>query len=224
MTFTTKKAALTAAMSALTAVLTLISVPLPGGGYYNFGDVAIFVCSLSLGPALGAVCGGLGGAIGDLILGYTFYAPFTLVIKALEGFIAGSLFAICKKTVLKNKRTIKNVIFGSLTNLAGGIVMAAGYFLAEGLLLAEGRWQGGIVNLPWNILQGSVSSVVAAVILFACRLDTLICKVSGAPRETADKGDKGDKNSVDENKDNTAAENSNNTDDKNSINKNAALK
>ena len=92
--------------------------------------------------------------------------------------------------------------------------MAAGYFLAEGLLLAEGRWQGGIVNLPWNILQGSVSSVVAAVILFACRLDTLICKVSGAPRETADKGDKGDKNSVDENKDNTAAENSNNTDDK----------
>lgn len=164
-------------MAALTAVLTLASVPLPGGGYYNFGDVAIFIAAAALGPALGAFAGGLGGALGDLILGYTFYAPFTLVIKALEGLIAGLLFKAFKSAFIKEGGTVKKVVFSAVSNVVGGLIMAAGYFLAEGLLLAEGKWQGGLVNLPWNILQGALSAVVAAVVLFVCRLDVLFDKV-----------------------------------------------
>lgn len=173
MTFTTKKIALTAVMCALTAVLTLISVPLPGGGYYNFGDVAIFIAAATLGPIAGALVGGLGGALGDLCLGYVMYAPFTLVIKALEAFIAGMLFKVFRKAFIKEGGTIKKAVFFSIANLAGGIVMAAGYFLAEGLLLAEGRWQGGLVNLPWNALQGAVSAGIASVVLFICRLELI---------------------------------------------------
>lgn len=160
-------------MAALTAVLTLASVPLPGGGYYNFGDVAIFIAAAALGPVAGAFAGGLGGALGDLILGYTFYAPFTLVIKALEGLIAGLLFKAFKSAFIKEGGTVKKVVFSAVSNVVGGLIMAAGYFLAEGLLLAEGKWQGGLVNLPWNILQGALSAVVAAVVLFVCRLDRL---------------------------------------------------
>ena len=177
MTLRTKKLALTALMSALAAVLTLVSVPLPGGGYYNFGDVAIFIAAAALGPVAGAFAGGLGGALGDLILGYTFYAPFTLVIKAIEGLLAGSLFKVFKKAFIKEEKRVKKIIFSTLSNLVGGLIMAAGYFLAEGLLLAEGKWQGGLVNLPWNILQGALSAVVAAVVLFVCRLDVLFDKV-----------------------------------------------
>lgn len=173
MTLRTKKLALTALMAALTAVLTLASVPLPGGGYYNFGDVAVFIAAAALGPVSGAFAGGLGGALGDLILGYTFYAPFTLVIKALEGLIAGLLFKAFKSAFIKEGGTVKKVVFSAVSNVVGGLIMAAGYFLAEGLLLAEGKWQGGLVNLPWNALQGAVSAVVAAVVLFVCRLDVL---------------------------------------------------
>lgn len=177
MTLRTKKLALTALMAALTAVLTLASVPLPGGGYYNFGDVAIFIAAAALGPVAGAFAGGLGGALGDLILGYTFYAPFTLVIKALEGLIAGLLFKAFKSAFIKDGGTVKKVVFSAVSNVVGGLIMAAGYFLAEGLLLAEGKWQGGLVNLPWNILQGALSAVVAAVVLFVGRLDVLFDKV-----------------------------------------------
>lgn len=84
-------------MSALTAVLTLAAIPLPGGGYYNFGDAVVFVSAATLGPVSGAFVGGLGGALGDLVLGYTFYAPFTLVIKAAEALVAGLVFRALKR-------------------------------------------------------------------------------------------------------------------------------
>ena len=189
MTLRTKKLALTALMAALTAVLTLASVPLPGGGYYNFGDVAIFIAAAALGPVAGAFAGGLGGALGDLILGYTFYAPFTLVIKALEGLIAGLLFKAFKNAFIKDGGRVKKAVFSAVSNVGGGLMMAAGYFLAEGLLLAEGKWQGGLVNLPWNILQGALSAVVAAVVLFVCRLDVLFERtISSRNKKAEDDG------------------------------------
>lgn len=200
MTLRTKKIALTALMAALTAVLTLASVPLPGGGYYNFGDVAIFIAAATLGPVAGAFAGGPGGALGDLILGYTFYAPFTLVIKALEGLIAGLLFKAFKSVFIKEGGTVKKVVFSAVSNVVGGLMMAAGYFLAEGLLLAEGKWQGGLVNLPWNILQGALSAVVAAVVLFVCRLDVLFERtISSRNKKAEDDGaeEKKDKNDND---------------------------
>lgn len=189
MTLRTKKLALTALMAALTAVLTLASVPLPGGGYYNFGDVAIFIAAAALDPVAGAFAGGLGGALGDLILGYTFYAPFTLVIKALEGLIAGLLFKAFKSAFIKEGGTVKKVVFSAVSNVVGGLIMAAGYFLAEGLLLAEGKWQGGLLNLPWNILQGALSAVVAAVVLFVCRLVVLFERtISSRNKKAEDDG------------------------------------
>ena len=185
MVFTTKKIALTALMTALTAVLTLAAVPLPGGGYYNFGDIVIFVSSATLGPLLGALTGGLGGALGDLCLGYTLYAPFTLVIKAAEGLVAGLVFKALKKLFDKGQNRVKKGLFLTVSGIVGGLTMAAGYFVAEGLLLAEGRWQGGIVNLPWNILQGALSAVVSALLLTVFRLDKLFDKVLRYRRESS---------------------------------------
>ena len=203
MTYRTKKLALTALMSALAAALTLVSVPLPGGGYYNFGDVAIFIAAAALGPLFGAFVGGLGGALGDLILCYTFYAPFTLVIKAIEGLLAGALFKVFKKAFIKKEGRVKKVFFSILSNLAGGLVMAAGYFLAEGLLLAEGKWQGGLVNLPWNVLQGAVSAAVAPVILFVCRLENVINKTLNFPRKKSDGGNNDGAEETKEERENT---------------------
>lgn len=186
MVLTTKKIALTALMTALTAVLTLAAVPLPGGGYYNFGDAVIFVSSATLGPFLGALTGGIGGALGDLCLGYTLYAPFTLAIKAVEGLVAGSVFKALKTVFNKGGNRVKNALFLTVSGIVGGLLMAAGYFVAEGLLLAEGRWQGGIVNLPWNVLQGVLSAAVAAVLLSLLRADKLIDKVLLSRQGNAD--------------------------------------
>ena len=79
---------LMAIMSALVAVGTLvIRIPNPMGGYFNIGDVMIFVSALAFSPFVGGFAGGLGSAIADLI-GFPVFALPTLIIKGLEGLIA----------------------------------------------------------------------------------------------------------------------------------------
>lgn len=49
-----------------------------------------------LGPVCGAVAGGIGPALADLLAGYTAYVPATLVIKALMGLAAGLLYRVLR--------------------------------------------------------------------------------------------------------------------------------
>ena len=165
----------TALMTALTTVLTLASVKYPtGSGYYNFGDIPIFMSACLLGPIPALITGALGAMLGDLILGYAMYAPFTLIIKALEGLIAGLVFKLVAKIF---KKQLPQAILFCLGSIIGGLEMALGYFLAEGLLLAEDRWTGGIANLPFNFLQGLISAIVATVLLYAFRLKVIFEKI-----------------------------------------------
>jgi uncharacterized membrane protein len=67
----------------------IIRVPIPAtGGYFNFGDSAIFVAALLYGPVVGGLSGGIGAAIADAV-GYPIFAPGTFVIKLFEGMAAG---------------------------------------------------------------------------------------------------------------------------------------
>ncbi|MDE6758400.1 MAG: ECF transporter S component [Clostridia bacterium] len=165
----TRKLVFTAVLAALTTAFTLISIPL-ATGYFNFGDLVIFIASVLLGPLYGAIVGAIGGALGDVILSYFVYAPFTLVIKALEGVIVGFLYKAISKFCKDKESNIFEMIFTLLANLLAGSVMAVGYFLAEGLLLSEDRWVGGIANLPFNVLQGVISAFVAIILLYPCQL------------------------------------------------------
>ena len=82
-----------AVLTSLTAVATMVvNIPLPHvKGYINVGDGVILFTGLLLGPAAGAVAGGAGSVLADLILGYPHWAAWTLVIKGLEGLLAGLL-------------------------------------------------------------------------------------------------------------------------------------
>ena len=86
---TTTRLALIVVLSSLVAVATLlIRIPNPMGGYFNLGDVMIFVSALTFGPLIGGIAGGVGSAIADMI-GFPLFAIPTLIIKGIEGFLAG---------------------------------------------------------------------------------------------------------------------------------------
>lgn len=174
----TRHVVFTALTVAMTTVFTLISIALPGGGYYNFGDLAIFVSAIVLGPVSGLITGAIGACLGDVILGYFAYVPFTIIAKALEGLIAGLIAKAATKFCDKfHKARAFEAFLSTLGNALGGLVMAGVYFLAEGLLLAEGKWSGGLVNLPWNILQGTISALLAGLLLYALHLKNSLTKV-----------------------------------------------
>jgi len=133
-------------MAAIVAVATLISIPMPGFRlYFNMGEGVIYTIALIFGPRYGALCGGLGASIADLILGYPLWAPFTLVIKGLEGYVAGKL---------RNKNK-------TLAIAAGASVMITGYTTMAAILYGA---KAAPVELATDLLQTGIGAIVALVL------------------------------------------------------------
>ena len=147
---------LMAIMSALVAVGTLIvRIPNPMGGYFNVGDVMIFVTALTFNLLIGGVAGGLGSAIADII-GFPLFAIPTLVIKGLEGLLA---------SLITNK---KNVFRDVLAVVAAGTEMVIGYFVVELFVLQWGLG-GALAEVPANIAQVTIGGLVGIPIALVLR-------------------------------------------------------
>lgn len=145
------------ALMALTTVMTMIiQIPTIGtNGYLNLGDMVIFIAAMMLGKRGGFLVGGLGSAMADLLLGYTHYAPITLLVKGLEGYIAGSL--------LETKLGQSKPIFATMV---AGIWMAWGYYIAEIFMYGAGA---ALVAVPGNLMQGGLGAVTAVVLYTALK-------------------------------------------------------
>lgn len=87
-----KTARLALSTALVTAATIVFTVYIPATrGYFNLGETMVYFIALYFGPFIGALAGGVGSALADLILGYYIYAPATLLIKAAEGWVAGYL-------------------------------------------------------------------------------------------------------------------------------------
>jgi len=144
-------------MTALTAVSTmLIQIPIPLVGYFNLGDVMIFVSALTFGPIVGGFAGGIGSAIADMILGYPQFAIPTLIIKGLEGLIAGSI------------TNTKQVYLDVLGVIVAGVEMIVGYFIVEWLFLGYG-YLNALAEVPANIGQIAIGGIIGIPIAILLR-------------------------------------------------------
>ena len=115
---------LTAAIvfAALVCVVTIsftVSIPITGG-YFNLGEVLIYVAALTFGPIAGAFAGGVGAAIADMLLAPQF-APGTLVVKGIEGAIVGFLGKKRVGQTSKSRWRFYTVFLGA----AVGVLLAA---------------------------------------------------------------------------------------------------
>ena len=84
-----------AVLAALTCVATMVvQIPMPlTKGYVNLGDVMVLTSVWLIGSPWGVAAAGIGSAMADLLTGYAYYAPATLIIKAL---MAVAAFYIAK--------------------------------------------------------------------------------------------------------------------------------
>jgi uncharacterized membrane protein len=155
--FTIITAALMGVMAALVAVTTFaVQIYIPATrGYLNFGDIMIFVSALTFGPVVGGFAGGVGSAISDVAGGYAYFAPYTLVIKGAEGFIAG---------LISNRISYPRDV---LALIIAGAEMITGYFLAEFFPLQIG-W-AALGEVPANIVQIVAGGVVGLPIALIVR-------------------------------------------------------
>ena len=146
---------------ALTTLMTmLVQIPTPATkGYLNLGDMVVFLSAMILGKKGGLVVGGVGSALADLFSGYTHYVPITLVVKGLEGYIAGYLL----------EKKISPIIATAI----GGVFMASGYLLAELVLYGK----GALASFPGNIGQGLFGAFTSVLLYKAIGKTSIVKEV-----------------------------------------------
>lgn len=149
-----------AIFAALVAAITLtIAIPIPAtSGYFNFGETLIYVAALLFGPIVGLIAGA-GASIADMLVAPQF-APGTLAIKAIEGFLVGYL------TKQLNKKIKSLTLSATIAITIGGFEMIAGYFLYETLIIGYPTALA-LVEVPFNIVQMLVGLVIAIPIMHA---------------------------------------------------------
>ncbi len=178
MKFSTRKIVLTALMIALVFLITylpFLHIPSPiAQGYFNIGDSAIMITAILLGRSSGLIAGALGSALADLLGGYILFAPFTFVVKGIEGFLVGMMAG-------KKGNQMPSAIKKLIALVTGAIVMAAGYlffeltvirFLDKSLAVTA-----VLAELPGNLIQGGVSAVIAYIFIAVLERTKIIKKL-----------------------------------------------
>jgi len=132
-------------------ITMFIRIPLPSGGYFNFGDVAIVFAGLLLGRKGGFLAGGIGSALADILGGFAIFSPLTFVAKGIEGLLSG--FAKGKKGVLS-----------WLFPLFGVLFMVLIYFVGE-IFMPSIKLEGALLEIFPNLIQAA-GGLIGGKLLF----------------------------------------------------------
>lgn len=146
---------ITAVATALVYVFTaFINVRLPisiNGGLIHLGNVPLFLFAILFGKKTGAIAGGIGMGLFDLLSPYAVWAPFTLIIAGAMGFITG--------WITEKKKGIQ---WYALAMGAALVIKIAGYYIAEGLIY--GNWMAPLTSIPGNLVQVGMAFLIVMVI------------------------------------------------------------
>lgn len=159
----TKLLVLTALFAALGYVATaLIQVPTPTNGYVNLGDAVVILGAFLLGPIYGAVAGGIGPALADLLSGYVMWVPGTLAIKALMGLTAALLYRAFGKKLA--------AILAA--GVAAEAIMVVGYWLYTAWMELTEAGMGlallaSAAGIPGNLVQAAFGIAASTLLTLA---------------------------------------------------------
>lgn len=152
-----KKMTTTALFMALTCIATMIiKLPTPGtGGYVHLGDAFVILSGILLGPVYGAIAGGIGSALADLLGGYFIYVPITLTVKALMALGVGFIYHHAAKNL--HSAILKCLLCG----IYATVLVAAGYLFFEFFIYGS----AALASVPANIGQGISGLIISTILL-----------------------------------------------------------
>jgi len=144
------------------AITYWVQIPIPTtGGYINVGDVTVMFTALLFGPIIGGITGGLGPMFADIFSPYIIFAPATLVIKGIEGFLIG---LISNPKDCEGRVSSRDII----AVLIGGFLIPFGYFIYEAFILNLGIVVA-LVEVPGNFFQFGFAALVSILLIMASR-------------------------------------------------------
>lgn len=161
-------AALGIALVFICTVFVNVRLPVAAnGGLIHLGNVPLFIVAILYGRWLGALAGGIGMALFDVVGGWFLWAPFTLIIVGLMGYTVG---AICEKN-----QTLKAYV---LALAVACIIKVVGYYGAEAIIY--GNWLVPMTSIPGNLVQIGVASVIVLPVVLKLRKHSAIFTWAGS--------------------------------------------
>jgi len=136
----TSKIALLSILTALSVALGYVVKIPTATGILTFLDAGIFFTAFYFGRREGAIVGGLGGFLIDLISGYPHWMIFSLIFHGSQGYFAG----------FKGRWQWLGLVLASL-------VMAAGYAFATAWMKG---WGQALADVPHNLVQNFAGMLV----------------------------------------------------------------
>lgn len=124
----------------------------PNGGLVHLGNVPLFIFAILFGKRTGAIAGGIGMGLFDLLSPWAIWAPFTLVIVGAMGFTVGA--------VTEKKKNFGWSVFAMFLAL---IIKIVGYYFAE--VIIYGNWIVPFTSIPGNVIQVGVAAVVVMIVI-----------------------------------------------------------
>lgn len=161
-------AALGIALVFICTVFVNVRLPVAAnGGLIHLGNVPLFIIAILYGRWLGALAGGIGMALFDVVGGWFLWAPFTLIIVGLMGYTVG---AICEKN-----QTLTAYV---LALVVACIIKVVGYYGAEAIIY--GNWLIPMTSIPGNLVQIGVASVIVLPVVLKLRKHSAIFTWAGS--------------------------------------------
>jgi uncharacterized membrane protein len=150
MKITTKTIVLTALFIAIVTLMTFINVPLfgPQGGLIHLGYVALFPIAILYGRYVGMIAGGIGMGLFDILSGWSAWAPGTLIIVGVIGYVVGSL--------TQGQPSYQRL---GLAMVLGSVISVLGYFLYNAYIMGFGV-QSASVSMLGDALKVGASTVI----------------------------------------------------------------
>ncbi|MCR2033071.1 ECF transporter S component [Anaerofustis stercorihominis] len=145
---------LTGVMAALIFIATYINIRLPisftDGGLIHLGGSVLVIATFLLMPVEAGLAGAIGMGLFDMLSPYAVWAPFTFVIRLIQGIVVSKLLL---------KKGISGVI---LAMVIYTIIGMGGYYLAEALIY--GNWIAPMASMPGEFISDMVAIVIGVPI------------------------------------------------------------
>ncbi len=141
---------LTGVMAAFIYIATYINIRLPisftDGGLIHLGGAVIVIATFLLMPVEAGLAGAIGMGLFDLLSPYAVWAPFTFVIRLVQGIVVSKILL---------KGGISKTVFAMIAFTIIGMV---GYYMAEAFIY--GNWIAPMASMPGEFISDMVAVVI----------------------------------------------------------------
>ena len=139
---------------ALVYVFTwLINIRLPfapQGGLIHLGNVPLFIFAIVFGKKTGAIAGGVGMGLFDLLSGWTAWAPFTFVIVGAMGYAVGA--------ITEGHHSLTR---DAIAIAVACVIKVVGYYIAE--VIIYHNVFAPVASIPGNLVQIGTAAVIVMI-------------------------------------------------------------